>query len=266
MINKTGIDEIKSKRIGIVLSGGGVRAIAHLGVLRALEEYNIRPHCLSGTSAGAIAAAFYAAGYPVEEIYNIAINMHFFSPRIVRKTKSGLLSMSPLEKVFAKYLPGDSFSSLKIPLYVAATNINKGKIFYFNKGSLRQALLATACLPVIFAPVEIEGDIYYDGGVMNNLPLEPIENQCDFLIGSHVNAMEDATGKTIKRMEAYDRAYHLLLNHSVYEKSDRCNLFFDPPGMTRFGLFQWKAGHDIYTFSYTYARELLQSVFGKAPV
>ncbi len=261
MNHKADINGIKKKTAGITLSGGGVRGIAHLGVLRALEEYDIRPHYLSGTSAGAVVAAFYAAGHSVEEIYQIAADMHFLFRRAIRPTKSGLLNMSPLEKLFAKYLPDNSFDALKTPLYVTATNITRGSISYFSKGSLWPALLATTCLPVMFAPVEIDGDIYYDGGVMNNLPVEPIETKCDLLIGSHVNALQDVSGKRLGRLQTYDRTYHLLLNHSVYEKSVRCNLFFDPPDMTRFGLFEWKACREMYTFAYNYATELLQSIF-----
>ena len=115
---------------GIVLSGGGARGIAHLGILKALEEFGIQPSIISGTSAGAIAGAFYAKGYGVAEIVSIIKNGHFFNFSNLNIVKQGLFSMKGFEDIYKTYFKNNSFTDLDIPLSIAATDILKGEINY----------------------------------------------------------------------------------------------------------------------------------------
>lgn len=123
----------KKKTVGIALSGGGLRGIAHLGVLKALEENDLQPSVVSGTSAGAIVGAFYAAGYKPDELMDIVSHMSFFSPRALRFSTSALFDRQMLLKIFRHYFPENSFSSLKLLLYAAATDIVSGRSVYLIK-------------------------------------------------------------------------------------------------------------------------------------
>jgi len=125
---------MKSKlKIGIALYGGGVRGISHLGVLKALNEAKIFPTKVSGSSAGAIAGAMYCQGYKPEEILKIIVETNFF--RFMRPAISlkGILKMESVGELFRIYLPHNDFAQLKIKLAVAATNIIKGKVVYFDE-------------------------------------------------------------------------------------------------------------------------------------
>src|SRR5256885_214271 len=140
--------------INLVLSGGGARGIAHAGVIKALVESNITIHAISGASSGAITGAFFAKGMTPEEILEAAVKNADFNPR---RFNLGFYSKRNMEKILIGYFPEDSFSSLKIPLYAAATNINSGRNEYLCSGKLVQALIASSALPILFPPIEING-------------------------------------------------------------------------------------------------------------
>src|SRR5664280_3364111 len=174
-------------KIGLVLSGGGTRGFAHLGVIQALNEAGIYPDVISGTSAGALVGVLYADGYSPREIMtmmNWASRFNFMRPAMPRE---GLLQINGIIKILKTSLRSKTFSELKIPLFVSATDLNNGKVVYFSEGDLFEPVIASASIPVLFQPVKINDISYVDGGVLDNLPLRPIENKCRILIGSFVN-------------------------------------------------------------------------------
>ncbi|MGL1465725.1 patatin-like phospholipase family protein, partial [Vibrio parahaemolyticus] len=87
-------------------------------------------------------------------------------------------------------IPHNTFEGLNMPLHVAATDILRGETVYFSSGELAKALMATSCVPVAFEPVKYQGMELFDGGILNNLPIEPLEFNCDALIGVHVNSID----------------------------------------------------------------------------
>lgn len=243
--------------IGYVLSGGGVRGIGHLGVLKALEEEGLRPSMISGTSAGAIVGAFYSAGYLPEEIISILRESKIFNRHHLKIAKAGLFDMRSFESVYLKYFPHNSFESLPIPLHVAATDILKGEIVYFASGDLSKALMASSCVPVVFQPVQYQDMMLIDGGVLNNFPIEPLVNKCEKIIGVHVNSINKARAE-IHIKDILDRSFHFALSHSVYSKSKQCDLFIDPPNMSKFSIFEMKNADEIFTYSYNHAKMVLK--------
>jgi NTE family protein len=239
------------KKIGIVLSGGGARGIAHLGILKALAESGIRPDIISGTSAGGIVGAFYAAGYSPEEILGIAKHADLFSIFNL-KFYQGIFSMNAFDKIYLKHIPHNSFEKLNIPLYVTATDILKGETVYFSSGELAPALMATSCVPIAFQPVAYQGTELLDGGILNNLPLEPLMGKCDAIIGVHVNSI-DRSVNHVHTKDIIDRSFHLMLGASVRHKADQVDLFIEPPDMSRFGMFDIAAADDIFKAGYDHA-------------
>ncbi|WP_162339866.1 patatin-like phospholipase family protein [Cyclobacterium salsum] len=244
--------------IGIVLSGGGVRGIAHLGVLQALNEKGIYPDYLSGSSAGAIAAVMYASGYKPEQILDIIVQTNyfkFFKPAISFKA---LLKMDLFEGLFAKYIPVDDFSALKIPTFVASTNILTGQTVYFSEGSIIQKLMASSCIPGMFEPISLDGALYVDGGVLNNLPVEPLRDKCQTIIGVNCNHLPEL--QTISHIKALiERSVILSMNYNVYSRRSLCDYFIEPPGLASFGVLEIKRAKDIYAAGYTSCREYLEN-------
>jgi NTE family protein len=168
----------KKYQIGLVLSGGGTRGFAHLGVMQALNEAGIYPDVISGTSAGALAGVLYADGHTpkeIQKIMNSGSRLDFIRPTLPRE---GLLQIGGVIKILKNCLHAKTFEELKIPLYVSATDLNNGKSVYFSKGDLLDPVIASASIPVLFQPVIINNICYVDGGVLDNLPVRPIENKC----------------------------------------------------------------------------------------
>ena len=243
------------QKIGIVLSGGGARGIAHLGVLKALEEFGVKPSVISGTSAGAIAGAFYASGYALPEIKSIVENGDFFNLSYVLINKQGLFNMNGFEKMYQEYFPNNSFDQMKIHLHIYATDIKKGECVYFSSGNLSQAIMASSCIPFVFQPVYFNNSYYVDGGVLNNFPVEPLIDKCDIIIGSHVNSISKPVDE-IHMKDIVDRSFHLAINNSVKEKIRSCNLFIEPPNMSQFSIFDVKKSTEIFEYGYLYTKTL----------
>lgn len=242
-------------KTGLVLSGGGARGIVHLGIIKALEEFGIKPDIISGTSAGAIAGAFLAAGYTVNEILDIVKKGHFFSFSNIALSKAGIFSMKRFEQIYMQYFENNSFEDLHLPLIITSTDILRSEVAYFTKGNLAKSIMASSCIPLVFQPVEYNNTLYVDGGVLNNFPTEPLEGKCSTIIGIYANSMQKDVAK-IKLKEIVDRSYHLAMLGSVKGKSDRCTVYLEPPDMSRYSLFDVKKADEIFEQGYRYAKEM----------
>ncbi len=233
------------KKIGVVLSGGAVRGLAHIGVLKALEEKGIKPSVISGVSAGSIVGAFYCSGYSPDEMKEIALNTNFLQyvkPAIPTKS---FFYFNHFEKFLDKYLKNRNIEDLEIPFYICATNLNKGIPEYFDKGDLKKIVKASSSIPILFEPVKIGKNRYVDGGIMNNLPVEPIKNKADFIIGIDVNPLESEKefGNIISISV---RTLFLAFRANIEPRKNLCNLFIQPKELSKVGLYSiWKAEEAI---------------------
>jgi NTE family protein len=238
------------KKIGITLSGGGARGVAHLGILQVLEEMGMKPQILSGVSAGGMVGGFYTAGYSPKEILGFMKHVSLFS--LFNPFHGSILSMNIFKEIYKERIPHNSFDHLEIPLHIAATDILKGETVYFSSGPLDIALLATSCVPVAFETVIYEGLELVDGGVLNNMPIEPLIGKCDALIGIYVNSIDD-TIDHIHTKDLADRSFHLAIRADMEAKGRQCDLFLQPPAMSRFGIFDIGDADAIYQAGYDYA-------------
>ncbi len=240
-------------KIGLVLSGGGSRGIAHLGVIKFLEELQIPIAAISGSSSGAIAGALYSYGYTPEEVLEIIKEIKLL--RLIKPaiSKTGLLRMEATETLFRKYIKDDDFSALKIPLTVTTTDLCKGKSIFFTNGELIRPLMAGACIPVIFDPIRIGHDWYVDGGILNNFPTKPLVGQCDKIIGSHSNPV-DETFRLGNVRSMFERTFLLAINGNSYHSVKDCDIFLEPPGLKKVKVFDLSIAGEIFKVGYEYAR------------
>lgn len=236
--------------IGIALSGGGARGISHLGVLKALEENGIRPDIVSGTSAGAIVGGFYCAGFSPEETLKIIIKTNMLSIFKPAFSWKGLLSMDKLANILKTHLP-NSFEELSKPLIVAATDISAGKTTYFDKGDLRNAILASSCLPVLFNPIELNGTKYIDGGILNNLPVEAIKNKASFSIAVGCNPIS-TKHKITTFKDVMERSSLLAINENTSKSKALSHLFIEPDELVKFSGFDLSKASEIFETGYQY--------------
>jgi NTE family protein len=239
----------KRPKVGLVLSGGGAKGFAHIGVLKVLESSGLKLDYIGGTSMGAVVGGLYAAGYSAMEIDSIVKSIHF--PRLlqdklprsqssffekqygentvltfpVRKRKISLpkglaTGQSIYNNLKTLFEPVDSitdFEKLPIPFFCVATNLETGKSKVFNQGSLSAAVRASASLPTLLNPIMYEGVAYIDGGISDNFPVfEMRKKGIDIIIGV------DVQGK-LENKEAVHSVVDILnqiVNFQIYAKDN----------------------------------------------
>lgn len=255
----------RTTKIGIVLSGGGVRGFAHLGLLKVLDELQIKLSAISGVSAGAIFGALYASGKKPDEILNIVEenNGSYFGFSGFSWLKGGFFSLDTVKKILMEKIPEDSFESLEIPLIINATDFLHNKTIFFSSGKLISRVIASSSVPVIFEPVIDNGNKLVDGGLLNNFPLEPLLGICDKFIGSHVNKIEDIDDVNFKFSKAsiIERSFHIAVANSVYNKVNQCDIFIEPP-LDKFGLINMKHAAEIFDIGYRNALKYKKQLAG----
>ena len=201
------VSEPPKPRIGLVLSGGAARGLAHIGVLKALEEQGIKIDAIAGTSMGAVIGGLYASGYKIDELEKLALGINWQQalsdapPRkdvpfrrkqddrdfLVKQKLSfrddGSLGLPLgviqgqnlallLESLLAHASDIRDFDKLPIPFRAVATDIVSGEKMVFRKGHLPQVIRASMSIPAVFAPVEVNGRLLVDGGMVDNIPLD----------------------------------------------------------------------------------------------
>lgn len=245
-------------KIGIVLSGGGVRGVAHLGILKAFVNAGIKFSHVSGTSAGSIAGAFYAAGIDPEEGLNIFIKTKLL--RFVRPAVGslGLVNIEHTAALLKEYFAHDKIEDLNIPLTIAATNFSEGRLVYFNKGPLIRAIQASSCIPGIFKPIIIDNQMYVDGGVLNNFPVEPLLGQCDYIVGSSCNHLK-SVDKIENISSLMKRAGVMSINKDMEQKASFCNVVIEPKGMGEISTFDMKKAETIYWLAHEEALRTIKN-------
>ena len=238
-------------KTGLVLSGGGVRGVAHIGAIKALEEYGIYPSHIAGTSAGAIVGALYAGGHTWEDILDFFKTTQIFSINNYARSKPGFVDTEKFYDHLKSYLPKDSFESLRTPLYITATNLLDGTLKVFHRGELIKPILASAAVPGLFAPVAFKSGYYVDGGTLNNFPVDLIKLQCDQVVGVYVNPFEKMKITDLKHAHnVLERAYHIMVANETILKFEDCDILIRPDRMAEFSMFSLKNIDTLFELGY----------------
>lgn len=242
-------------KIGIALSGGGVKGFAHLGVLKALEEKGIEADILAGVSAGAIVGSFIAAGKKPEEVMDLINESDFFDFAKLSLPDRGIFTLDNMTKNLEKSLGIKSFEQLKIPFYVGAANIEKAKMEYFCQGDLIKIIQASSSIPVLFSPVKIKGELYVDGGLFENLPVNPLLDKCDVLIAVNVMPV-NLTEKLESITDIAVRTFQLKTIVNAEELKAKADIFIEPPGIEKYNILNTKYSQELFELGYNYCKNL----------
>ncbi len=240
---------------GLVLGGGGTRGFAHLGVIRALQEKGVSIDAISGVSAGAIIGAFIASGMTPVQVMEILVDHKLWDFTKIRFPKKGLMDLSRLGVLLDEYLEPRSFKDLKTPLWVALSNLNRGKVEYHNEGNLVEKVLASASIPILFNPVDITGTTYVDGGLFDNLPVAPIEKQCKRIIGVNISPVDEIK-EFNNVLEIAARTFQLNDKSNTRKNSKRCSVYIEPPELRNYGLLDTENAPKLFEIGYQYALKM----------
>lgn len=269
--------QTKRPKIGLVLSGGGAKGFAHIGVLKVLEEAGVKIDYIGGTSMGAVVGGLYASGYSAtqidsifyntdfdellqdyiprssksfyekrnDEMYALTLPFHKFKIGIPIALSKGMYNYNLLSKLTHKVRHIREFDKLPIPFLCVATDIETGEGILLKEGYLAQALLASSAFPSLFSPVEIDGRVLIDGGVVNNYPAEEVRKMgADIIIG--VDVQDD-----LKNRDALKDATRILVQitnldmiKSMNEKKKITDIYIKPD-ISNYGVISFNEGKEI---------------------
>lgn len=232
--------DLKTKHVGLILSGGGTKGLAHAGALKFLEELNIKPSHIAGTSAGAIVGALYAGGKSPEEILDFFKSIYFFNWKHFTFKKAGIIDSEAFRLYFLAIFGETRIGDLKIHTHITATDLVKGKLKIFGpETKVVDAVLASSSFPGIMSPYHINGNLYSDGGILNHFPTDILQGRCDSLIGVYVSPIQKIEAKDLSSIKAVTaRAFDLFSAHSNTNKFNICDWVIQPEELAKFGTFE----------------------------
>lgn len=248
----------KKYNTGLVLSGGGTRGFAHLGMIAALYEKGIKPDVISGVSAGAIVGAFIAAGKSPEDVLDIFTKGWFFQYTKVHFPVDGLLKLDGLKEIVQKEIKATNIEDLELPFYICVSNLNKGIAEYRNSGALGETVLASSSIPVLFAPVVLGRDSYVDGGLMDNIPIEPIKDDCEQLIVSNITPT-NPKAKMKNLIQIATRMVYMSVNVRMEEAKKHATYYIEPKGIDNYEMFLRKYADELFELGYKTTKNILDN-------
>jgi len=179
----------KKKKTGIAFGGGATRGLAHIGVLKVLQEYDLKFDLVAGNSAGSIVGAFYAAGFSWQELYDIAKDITPKELLGLNLKRRGLFKSDKLEAFLKQHLGETKIEELAIPFRCVAVNLYNGELVELSSGPLVRAVRASCSVPGVFSPTPIDDMLLVDGGIKNSVPGDVIKNMgADFGVAVNLNA------------------------------------------------------------------------------
>jgi NTE family protein/lysophospholipid hydrolase len=240
---------MSERAVGLVLGGGGARGLAHIGVLKALEEAGIPVDVIGGTSMGSVMAATYARGWSPERILKMAGEV-FTDTRAVMDLDFPMVSMlggHKLDKVLQSLFGDIDIADLWLPYFCISSNLSEGRMMVHDRGPLWLNVRASCSLPGIFPPVHTEGHLLVDGGIVNNVPVDIMGNQCKGGNERIANIFQILMWSTTLSSKQY--LQQLL-------ESGRVDLFLTPP-VQEFQLLGFDAYEKLYEIGYEYTSKQL---------
>lgn len=228
-----------------VLSGGGVKGVGHLAFLEAMKSQFGGPDIISGSSAGAITGALYAAGCSREIIIDFYQHNPLARLNYLSRTKPGFFDSKKFISLFKELIP-ETFEELNIPLIITATNLLTGETEYFSKGDLLRPLVASCAVPMIFSPVNINHIWYVDGGATDNFPIQPFLGSDYEIYGSYVsNPMIKTKEELNSTIKVASHSNAILIHQCNKHKFELFKKLVDFP-LNEFTLFDTKSVQLIY--------------------
>lgn len=251
------------ERVGLVLSGGGTKGIAHAGVLKFLKEKNIEVDILSCCSAGSIVGCLHAVGKTPEEILEFFNSIYFFNWKHFTFNQPGLVSSVIFRNYLKPIFHDMKLKDLDIEVKIVATELVSGTQKIFDENfEIVDAIIASCSIPGITTPYIIDEEMYCDGGVLNNFPADIIRDGCDKLIGVFVSPPHDTHINDLKSIKAIvSRSYDLLSYRIEKIKFEYCDWFITSQKLSTYGMFERRKDRleEIFDIGYNAASESFET-------
>ncbi len=255
------IDNWNNRRyqIGYALSGGFIKGFAHLGVMQALLEHDIKPDIISGVSAGALAGVFYADGNEPHKVLDYFTGHKFQDLTKLVIPKKGLFELSEFVDFLRTNLKAQKLEELQVPLIITATDLDHGRMVHFHRGSIAERVAASCCMPVLFAPVNIEGSHYVDGGLMMNLPVSSIRRICDKVVAVNVSPIM-AEDYKMNIVNIALRSFHFMFRANTFPEREKADLLIEPYNLYGYSNTELEKAEEIFEQGYKTASEIIDNL------
>ena len=246
--------------IGVALGGGFARGIAHIGVLKALEEESIPIRVIAGTSVGALIGACYCSGLTPAEMEEVARNTRFTSFARWTLSRCGFASSDRMISYLTRTLKCRTFEDLRIPLGVTATDFNSGEGVVFHSGSVIDPVRASCAYPGMFLPVEIRGHHYIDGMLSHPVPTRPVrEMGADKVIAVHLKGTWSNGGPPRNLFDVIGQSFAIAQDAMSGLWRDAADLIIEPD-VAGYGYDDFKRAHDLIKVGEQAMRKALPEV------
>ena len=250
---------MKNYPIGIALSGGFIKGFAHFGMMQALIEHDIHPDILSGTSAGSLAGVFLADGREPYEAINLFDNQTFGDFTSFSLNKKGLLELDNFIDFLRSNLRTKRIEELKIPMIITATDLDHGVSVHFKEGDIAERVAASCCMPVLFTPIVIDGIHYVDGGVLMNLPVSTLRDQCEKVVAFSVSRLI-ADEYTPNMASIAMRSYNFIYQANSLPQKQIADIVIEPCGLEKYNNTQLEKADEIFKIGYDEANKVLDAL------
>ena len=219
----------REKKIGLALGGGAARGLAHIGVLKVLEEEGIKAHFVAGTSAGSLIGSLYCAGVRWEQIKKVAQEIDWRNLVSPTWPALGLVKSTRLEKTVDRIVGKKTFEQLSIPFRAVAVDIESGDVVVMDSGSVAKAVRASCSIPGIFEPTEFHGRLLVDGGLVNNLPVDVVKAMgAEVVIGVDLNTDRLVHKRPENIVEVFYRSLNILISINSSRTRDFADVMVTP--------------------------------------
>ena len=209
-----GIFKKKKKKVGLCLGGGGTRGFAHLGAIKAFEEYGIKSDEVAGTSVGSVVGALYCSNLNFHQMYKISKGL---VPKEIRKSKFGFMPSETdgLQAFIKNNVPYEKLEDLPLKLWVVAVDLKSGTEYDFEHGEIVPIVTGSCAVPAVFVPVEYKDYRLIDGGVMNNIPANLLkESGCDIVITVDVNSTRGEGTTSTKTLDGIMASFGIMMKNN----------------------------------------------------
>lgn len=223
-----------TRPLALALSGGGVRAVAHLGVIEVLQREGYRVESIAGSSGGALAGVLLCDGYAPREVLEVYRRLSRFD--LMRHfRRGGMFALEGLKRLLETHLSVSRIEALQLPCIIAATDLSSGRIRYFDSGPAAELAAASSSLVPFFAPVRYEGMQLGDGGFMDNMPARPLKERGVPVLGINVNAIFPQEPHHI--MQTTYRALVLMMAANVEASRSYADAYLEIRGCAEINIF-----------------------------
>ena len=250
----------RNKKIGLALGGGAALGAAHVGVLRAFDELGLQISYISGNSIGAYAATLFAFGKTWQEQMELTTDMKWIEVSNISISKYGLLTNKKIGQKIIKAIGDEEFKNAVIPLAIVASNLNTGVKIILKEGKVANAVMASTAIPGVFRPVEIDGKLLVDGGIVENVPVSLLRDMgAELTIGVNLNGKRKYK-KPENLFSVLINSYYTLIDNLSKVHTSKADLVIEPD-LSAYSLIDTRNSKKLIEIGYVEAKKALTEYF-----